>query len=319
MIRRVAAGAAVVLAATAVAVSIGTGPAAAAGPAIRPPDRASAAVITAARHRLGAKYQWGGTGPAYDCSGLTQLLWRRAGRVAGMPRTAAQQQAWAIPVPATQVLPGDLIFFGRPAGHVGLVLNRQWMIDAASSVGRVVVRRVWPGEVISYGRVPRPHMPPVRRVPAHRPAKPAPPARYRTAVVWDRGLLVPVPGRAGFVRPIGRAPYGRMASIAYAHRGARFVWNGHGPGYDDVTLILDSYYAAGGRRVLPRTRARLGAAAHTVPGWQLRSGDLVVYGGSHLGIYLSRGYMVDASLSHRRIVVRRVYWQPGVRFGRLGG
>src|SRR5689334_19808755 len=87
-------------------------------------DRA-AAVVAAARSHLGDRYVWGATGPrAFDCSGLTSVLWTRTGHVRRMPRTSAQQQAWAIPIPAQQARAGDLVFFGRPVTHVGLVIGR---------------------------------------------------------------------------------------------------------------------------------------------------------------------------------------------------
>ncbi|MGZ6792512.1 MAG: NlpC/P60 family protein, partial [Mycobacteriales bacterium] len=52
-----------------------------------------AAVVAAAEQHVGDAYAWGGTGPhAWDCSGLTSVLWRTVGGVRTIPRVAADQQ-----------------------------------------------------------------------------------------------------------------------------------------------------------------------------------------------------------------------------------
>ena len=59
-------------------------------------------------------------------------------RAAGVfiPRTSQQQWLWGPQVPASQVEPGDLVFFagadGTPTapGHVGLVIGHDKMIEA---------------------------------------------------------------------------------------------------------------------------------------------------------------------------------------------
>ena len=101
------------------------------------PDAAAAAVIAAARTHLGDKYVYGDEGPTtWDCSGFTSTLWSTVGKVSTIPRTAHLQQAWATPVPASQVLPGRPLLPGHagdPRGHRGrrrhgarrVVLRRQ--------------------------------------------------------------------------------------------------------------------------------------------------------------------------------------------------
>ncbi|MFC7641241.1 C40 family peptidase [Streptosporangium lutulentum] len=43
--------------------------------------------------QIGKPYQWGGEGPgSYDCSGLTQSSWAKAG--VGLPRTTYEQWSW---------------------------------------------------------------------------------------------------------------------------------------------------------------------------------------------------------------------------------
>jgi cell wall-associated NlpC family hydrolase len=162
----------------------GIGTAAAGGSSAKPaltarvitvaPDQAAAAVIAAARTHLGQKYVYGGSGPTtWDCSGFTAVLWRTSGGVASIPRTARLQQAWVTPVPAAQVLPGDLYFLGTPATHVGIVLGGGMVLDASSSRGMVVLRTLWTTDV-TFGRVPRPTAVPVAPSPTAAPATTAP-------------------------------------------------------------------------------------------------------------------------------------------------
>jgi peptidoglycan DL-endopeptidase CwlO len=98
-------------------------------------DTAAATAISYAEQQLGKPYQWGGTGPdAFDCSGLVMMAYRAAG--IAIPRTSQQQWSWGPRISASQVQPGDLVFFagsdGTPTspGHVGLVIGGGMMIEA---------------------------------------------------------------------------------------------------------------------------------------------------------------------------------------------
>ena len=99
------------------------------------PNNTVATAIDYAEAQLGKPYQWGATGPdAFDCSGLVMMAYRAAGIY--IPRTSQQQWSWGPQVPASQVEPGDLVFFagadGTPQapGHVGLVIGHDEMIEA---------------------------------------------------------------------------------------------------------------------------------------------------------------------------------------------
>jgi peptidoglycan DL-endopeptidase CwlO len=99
------------------------------------PNQAVATAIAYAQQQIGKPYLWGGTGPdAFDCSGLVMMAYRQAGIT--IARTSEQQWATEPHVPASQVEPGDLVFFagadGTPAspGHVGLVIGNGQMIEA---------------------------------------------------------------------------------------------------------------------------------------------------------------------------------------------
>lgn len=106
-------------------------------------------VLAAARAELGSRYVYGAEGPdTFDCSGLTQYVYGVAG--ISLPRTAAQQQKSATRVSTPR--PGDLVFYGSPATHVGIYVGDGKMIDAPHTGDVVKVQSVYGSP--TYGRVP---------------------------------------------------------------------------------------------------------------------------------------------------------------------
>lgn len=99
--------------------------------------------------QLGKPYVFGAVGPnTFDCSGLVLYAANSVG--VSVPRTSEEQQAWATPVTVPE--PGDLVFYGNPAYHVGIYMGNGMMIDAPD-VGKDVE---WDttGHATSYGRIP---------------------------------------------------------------------------------------------------------------------------------------------------------------------
>jgi cell wall-associated NlpC family hydrolase len=95
------------------------------------PAPGASAAIAYAVAQLGKPYGWGGTGPkSFDCSGLVMMAWRHAGVY--LPRVAQQQYNATKRIPLSDLLPGDLVFFGTPSDvyHVGLYVGNGTMIDA---------------------------------------------------------------------------------------------------------------------------------------------------------------------------------------------
>jgi cell wall-associated NlpC family hydrolase len=93
-------------------------------------DSRAGIAVRAALSRLGRPYVWGATGPdQFDCSGLVQWSYARAGIHLG--RTTYQQINDGIPVPRSQVRPGDLVF--PHAGHVQLALGNNLVVEAPYS------------------------------------------------------------------------------------------------------------------------------------------------------------------------------------------
>jgi cell wall-associated NlpC family hydrolase len=94
-----------------------------------PATGSAAAAVKYAYAQLGKPYVWGGAGPnSFDCSGLTMMSWNAAG--VSLPHNAAMQQSDVPSVSLSALQPGDLIFFGSPAFHVGIYIGGGNMIQA---------------------------------------------------------------------------------------------------------------------------------------------------------------------------------------------
>jgi cell wall-associated NlpC family hydrolase len=89
---------------------------------------ASVAVQWAYRE-IGKPYQWGAAGPdSFDCSGLTQYVWAKAGVY--LDHYTGSQWNEGAHVSRDQLQPGDLVFFGSDLHHVGLYVGNGNMIEA---------------------------------------------------------------------------------------------------------------------------------------------------------------------------------------------
>ncbi len=99
--------------------------------------------------QLGTGYVYGGTTPrGFDCSGLTQFAFAKAGAI--LPRTAAQQRRATRVVTSPQV--GDLVFIGgRTPYHVGIYVGNNRMLHSPRPGKAVQVATIW--AAATYGRV----------------------------------------------------------------------------------------------------------------------------------------------------------------------
>ncbi len=99
-------------------------------------------LIELARRFMGRPYTWGGTTAfGYDCSGFTQMLCRRGGRV--IPRDSKVQAAWdgMDTVKREDLQAGDLLYFGRSMeriNHTGFYIGNGEFIHATTNTRPVV-------------------------------------------------------------------------------------------------------------------------------------------------------------------------------------
>jgi cell wall-associated NlpC family hydrolase len=93
------------------------------------PSAAAETAVKFALSQVGKPYAWGAAGPySYDCSGLTMASWAHAG--VSLPHSAAEQYNYGTHVPISALLPGDLIFFYQPIGHVTIYIGNGLMVSA---------------------------------------------------------------------------------------------------------------------------------------------------------------------------------------------
>lgn len=89
----------------------------------------SDSIVAYASNFLGTPYAWGGNGPStFDCSGFTCYVYSHFG--VKLPRTSQEQQDVGTEVSRDQLQPGDLVFFGSPAHHVGMYVGNGCYIHA---------------------------------------------------------------------------------------------------------------------------------------------------------------------------------------------
>lgn len=116
------------------------------------PSGGARAAIAFARAQLGEPYQWGAAGPgSWDCSGLTSKAWAAGGK--GLPHYSVAQYDVSTPISASQLRPGDLVFWGdngSPSSiyHVALYVGDGRIIHAPRT-GRPVTE-----ESMYYWRTP---------------------------------------------------------------------------------------------------------------------------------------------------------------------
>lgn len=124
-----------------------------------PPDPAAVArFLAAAKAFLGQPFRWGGghvpralgRPVPVDGSGLVQQAARAAG--AQLDGTAAAQQRLGRPVPMDALAPGDLLFQGDPARHVGVYLGDGQVLHASSRAGKVVAEPIRPEHGFGHAR-----------------------------------------------------------------------------------------------------------------------------------------------------------------------
>jgi cell wall-associated NlpC family hydrolase len=90
---------------------------------------AASAAVQAALSRQGDPYVWGATGPnSFDCSGLTMWSYQQAGVTIG--RSTYSQVTDGRSVSASELQPGDLIFYYSDNSHVAMYVGNGMAVHA---------------------------------------------------------------------------------------------------------------------------------------------------------------------------------------------
>ena len=98
------------------------------------PSGGAQAAIAFARAQLGEPYRWGAAGPSsWDCSGLTMGAWSAGGK--SLPHYSVAQYQQSTPISASELQPGDLVFWGSSSSsssiyHVALYVGDGRIIHA---------------------------------------------------------------------------------------------------------------------------------------------------------------------------------------------
>ena len=116
------------------------------------PSPQAGVAIKAAISQLGIRYRWGAVSPgvAFDCSGLTQWAWAKAG--VSIPRVSRSQYSALLRVPISQAQPGDLLFSQKSFFQVGIYIGNGQMIHAPRTGDVVKISTVTWTRVIGVGR-----------------------------------------------------------------------------------------------------------------------------------------------------------------------
>jgi cell wall-associated NlpC family hydrolase len=119
----------------------------------------NARLISEAKRFIGVPYVYGGESPyGFDCSGLTQYVYRKLGK--HIPRTADDQFRHFRMISHHDAREGDLVFFHETSDpwsyvyHVGILTGNGYMIAAPSTGYDVQVQSFsWGGDTVTFGTV----------------------------------------------------------------------------------------------------------------------------------------------------------------------
>lgn len=101
---------------------------------VNPVTKKRTAIAKLAQKEVGKRYIFGATGPnAFDCSGLVQYVYQKAGKTI-LPRTTYTQVNIGKRVAMNHLKKGDLLFWGSKTApyHVGIYVGNGQFVHAAT-------------------------------------------------------------------------------------------------------------------------------------------------------------------------------------------
>ena len=102
----------------------------------------ASAALGYAMTQVGKAYVWGAAGPnAFDCSGLTMMAWAQAG--VSLPHSSSAQYNSGKRVAASDLQPGDLVFYYSPISHVEIYIGNGLIVGAANPGAGVRVSELY--------------------------------------------------------------------------------------------------------------------------------------------------------------------------------
>ena len=120
-----------------------------------PPGQGASGAISAAMSRVGAPYVWAASGPnSFDCSGLVMWAYGRVG--VSLPHFSGAQYAMTTRIGASQLAPGDLVFWGGAGSeHVAIYMGGNQIVHAFGANRGVAVTNLdgWWKSPSGYGRL----------------------------------------------------------------------------------------------------------------------------------------------------------------------
>lgn len=113
----------------------------------------SNSAIRAGMTKIGSPYVWAAAGPSsFDCSGFTQWAYGQAG--VSLPHFSGAQYAMTTRISASQLQPGDLVFWGGGgSAHVAIFIGNDQILHAFGSGVSVTELDGWWMTPSGYGRL----------------------------------------------------------------------------------------------------------------------------------------------------------------------
>jgi cell wall-associated NlpC family hydrolase len=106
------------------------------------------AVLSVARSKLGTPYVWGHNEDdgeqGFDCSNFTEYVYHHALGYRFTTSSRGQYKYVGVPVPASEMLPGDLLIFDN-GRHVGIYAGNHQVIQEGGGLGKVGYLDISPG------------------------------------------------------------------------------------------------------------------------------------------------------------------------------